>query len=397
MLRIIIFLVGFLLLVFTEILRVYYIMPFPGSQEEETLQLAYFIQNNIIWIRLLGLVLTVYPFYVIQMSASKVIRITLWVLAGFYIVVFYMFNYRYLADRIFLPPKSVSFLAADQNTKVKPRQLVIGITIGSSSRAYPIEIIGYHHQVRDTVEGNLVMVTYCTVCRTGRVYVPEVGGKPETFRLVGMDHYNAMFEDSRTRSWWRQVSGEAVIGPLQGNALKEIPSEQMTLEAWIAGHPDTMILQPDSTFQEAYDDLSDYDEGTRKGRLTRRDSLSWKDKSWVVGVQIGLDARAYDWNELVATRVMQDVLGNTPILLTLLPDSMTFHTFNRVIDGDTLVFDKASDLSFMHDTKTQSDWDLNGHCLEGSFKGKSLTPIQSYQEYWHSWRTFRPHSTAFNH
>ena len=42
------------------------------------------------------------------------------------------------------------------------------------------------------------MVTYCTVCRTGRVFSPIVEGQPETFRLVGMDHFNAMFEDEGT-------------------------------------------------------------------------------------------------------------------------------------------------------------------------------------------------------
>jgi hypothetical protein len=44
------------------------------------------------------------------------------------------------------------------------------------------------------------MITYCTVCRTGRVFSPDVDGKPETFRLVGMDHFNAMFEDENQKA-----------------------------------------------------------------------------------------------------------------------------------------------------------------------------------------------------
>ena len=44
--RILLLLVGFLILFASEILRVYFIMPFPGSQEDETLNLAYFIQKE---------------------------------------------------------------------------------------------------------------------------------------------------------------------------------------------------------------------------------------------------------------------------------------------------------------------------------------------------------------
>lgn len=95
--------------------------------------------------------------------------------------------------------------------------------------AYPIQFIGYHHQVRDTVGGQPVMVTYCTVCRTGRVFLPKVQGAAETFRLVGIDHFNAMLEDARTGTWWRQATGEAVGGPLRGEVLPEIASTQASL------------------------------------------------------------------------------------------------------------------------------------------------------------------------
>src|SRR5205814_3665155 len=67
----------------------------------------------------------------------------------------------------------------------------------------------------DVCSSDLVMVSFCTVCRTGRVFDPVVDGRIERFRLVGMDHFNAMFEDVRTRSWWRQATGEAMVGPMR--------------------------------------------------------------------------------------------------------------------------------------------------------------------------------------
>jgi hypothetical protein len=122
----------------------------------------------------------------------------------FYGLVAYAFNFRFLADKMFHQPKEKLFAnnASDTTNKNK---LIIGVSINGEAKAYPIEIIGYHHQVRDTVGQQPVMVTYCTVCRTGRVFSPFVDGKIEEFRLVGMDHFNAMFEDLSTKSWWQQA------------------------------------------------------------------------------------------------------------------------------------------------------------------------------------------------
>ena len=110
------------------------------------------------------------------------------------------------------------------------------------------------------------MVTYCSVCRTGRVYAPEIDGKPAQFRLVGMDHFNAMFEDADTRSWWRQGTGEAVAGPLKGKILPEIFTTQTTLQQWLGMHPGSLIMQADTLFKADYADLDTYDVGLGRGK-----------------------------------------------------------------------------------------------------------------------------------
>lgn len=90
------------------------------------------------------------------------------------------------------------------------------------------------------------MVTYCSVCRTGRVYESLVKGHPEKFRLVGMDHFNAMFEDVTTGSWWRQVTGQAVTGPLKGESLPEVESQQFSIKKLFELHPDALVVQVDA-------------------------------------------------------------------------------------------------------------------------------------------------------
>jgi hypothetical protein len=386
---------GIVVLIIIEILRVYFIMPFPGSQKSETIEIAYFIHNNIMWFRLIGLLLITLPLFLAFKGGTKKVKIALATLIVLYVVVFYLFNFRFLADKMFLVPETISFSKPEQN-KIPTKQLIVGVNIDGISKAYPIEIIGYHHQVSDTVNGKLILVTYCTVCRTGRVFSPMINGKTESFRLVGMDHFNAMFEDSETKSWWRQVNGEAIIGPLKGKSLDEIPSEQMSLSTWIANHPDTWILQPDSVFKEKYDNMKNYDEGKSKSDLTRHDSLSWNEKSWIVGVQLGMESRAYDWNDLQKIRIVNDILAAEPLVVVIEPDSVSFHAFSRIVDNDTLTFSLNNSATNMMDTKTNSMWNWNGVCASGELQGKKLKPVQAYQEYWHSWRTFRPQTTKYS-
>ena len=383
---------GLLLLFAVEILRVYFIMPFPGSQHANTINLAFWIGNNIFWIRIIALLLIAYP--VIQIFQKDKIweKIFLSIVLAFYAVIFFFFNFRFEADKMFYQPKNKNFASA-ANSKIDSNKLVIGVVINGEAKAYPIQIIGYHHQVRDTIGGTPVMVTYCTVCRTGRAFSPSVNGKDETFRLVGMDHFNAMFEDATTKSWWQQATGIAIAGPLKGTSLKEISSRQSTLAAWLRDYPNSAILQRDTIFNKDYDDLADYDKGTVKSHLEKRDSASWKMKSWVVGVLDGLYAKAYDWNELVKNKIIPDSLPGLPLIIVLEKDTATFHVWNRDVHGTCLQFNKEISKETFTDANTNSSWNMNGECVEGILKGRKLQPIQSYQEFWHSWSTFHPNTT----
>lgn len=391
--------VGLVILFTAEILRVYFIMPFPGSQESNTIGIAYFLHKNILLTRIIAFIMIatgVYPIFR-QWKVWKKVLFSISIIL--YLAIFYLVNFKFLADKMFLQPEVKSLVNASSNT-VAPEKLIIGIINNGQATAYPIEIIGYHHQVVDTVGGLPVMVTYCTVCRTGRVFRPVVNGQPDQFRLVGMDHFNAMFEDSRTRTWWRQSTGEAIAGPLKGSRLVEIPSTQSTLNAWLASNPASLILQPDPAFASKYKHLEGFDGGTIASGLEKRDSSSWKNKSWVVGIRHEGKTKAYDWNELLQKRVIHDTLHdldvNDPpvdIVVVMGKDNSTFRAWQRDLNGIALTF--LPDEEGMKDTNTNSIWNLEGKCIAGELAGKTLKPVQAYQEFWHSWKTFNPTTTIY--
>ena len=384
---------GMLVLFTAEILRVYFIMPFPGSQKADTINIAWFLHKNIFYIHIAALLLIVLSLFSAFSKWRKWKKAVFIFLMALYAFVFYMVNFKFLADKMFYQPKNKNMLGINNN-KVPAEKLIIGVVINNEARAYPLEIIGYHHQVQDTVGGEPVMITYCTVCRTGRVFSPAINGKKENFRLVGMDHFNAMFEDATTKSWWRQVSGEAITGPLKGQKLKEIPSQQMTLASWLRANPNSLILQPDSLFKKQYKDLEGFDKGIIKSSLEKRDSVSWQFKSWIVGIENNGISKAYDWNELINKKIIHDSLPGLSLVIALEPDSASFHVWNRQVNNFTLNF--IIENSGLRDTNTQSFWNYDGACIEGQLKGAKLKPVQASQEFWHSWHTFHPNTTLFN-
>lgn len=311
-----------------------------------------------------------------------------------YAVTVYLFNFHLEAGKVFYLPKVTSFVSSSLDTTDKVN-LVIGIVINGQAKAYPIQIIGYHHQVRDTVGDTPVLVTYCTVCRTGRVFSPVVNGKNESFTLVGMDHFNAIFEDKTTKSWWQQATGVAIAGPLKGATLKELPSAQLPLGVWLREHPNTLVMQPDMSFEKKYEWLADYDDGNTQGYLVKRDFSSWKSKSWIVGIRNEHSSKAYDWNELVKKKIIQDSIAYLPVLLTLENDANAFHAYDRRIDGLVLRFQMGTDNDSLIDDNTKSIWNMDGLCIDGTLKGKKLVAVQAYNQFWHSWQTFHSNTQRY--
>jgi hypothetical protein len=373
---------GIVGLLLFELANVYFVMPMPGiSQQVDSVAFAYFIYQ---WRWVFRTLFAILIITGIRQSFNQKkwgVILSLSVIG----MVVYLTQCVMAAEVMFLQPKSPNMKGLSHN-KIQPNKLVLGIYLHGEARAYPIQFIGYHHQIRDSIAGQPIMVTYCTVCRTGRVYEPKVDGKVCDFRLVGMDHYNAMFEDELTHSWWRQATGDVAAGPKKGSSLKEIPFYQTTLATWSEMFPQTKVMQGDETFREEYDSMITYEGGRLVGKLTRRDTASWKDKSWVVGIEFQNQVKAYDWNLLLKKRIIFDVVAAKPIVVVLGDDLQSFAVFERKSANETWTWKK-------NQIAIENSGDINTYDIAGTPIKKDapgLTRIPAYQEYWHSWQTFHP-------
>jgi hypothetical protein len=374
--------VGVLGLLLFELANVYFIMPMPGSQRVRSIDVAYFLYS---WRWAFRLVFGVLILAGVR-SAWLAPGWKKWLAPASLLLamgVAAVVNLKMSADHMFVQPRSLSMQPAARN-KVDKNRLVVGIELNGDARAYPLQFIGYHHQVRDIVGEKPVMVSYCTVCRSGRVFAPIVDGKLETFRLVGMDHFNAMFEDQTSHTWWRQANGEAIVGPKKGEFLAELPSQQVTLEEWLALHPNSLIMQADPSLQDEYAKDFAFENGTSRKTLTGTDTISWHEKAWVVGLTVNGKSKAFDWNRLRRENVINDEVGGVPVVVVLAADRTSFFAFER--PNATTVVELRGD-SLVASGKT--------YALSGRGDSGALKMLSAYQEFWHSWRSFHPGTETY--
>ncbi|HMG95789.1 MAG TPA: DUF3179 domain-containing (seleno)protein, partial [Gemmatimonadaceae bacterium] len=190
--------------------------------------------------------------------------------------------------------------------------------------------------------------------------------------------------DQSTHSGWRQANGEAIAGPSKGKVLAEVPSRQVTLAEWLREHPKSLIMQPDQGLAKNYSKDFDFETGRSRKPLTGTDTASWHAKSWVVGITVNGQSKAYDWNRLRREGAVNDVLGGKPIVVALAPDRASFCAFVRpspmtrfVVRGDSLVAGRVA------------------YAFSGQGPTGALQPVSASQEFWHSWKTFQPATTSY--
>ncbi len=105
----------------------------------------------------------------------------------------------------------------------------------------------------------------------------------------------------------------------------------------------------------------------------------------VIAVAIGEDARAYPLRVLIWHEIANDVVGDTPVVVTYCPLCNAALVFERTVDGRVLDFGttgklRNSDL-VMYDRQTESWWQqFTGEAIVGAMTGQRLRLIAARLE-----------------
>ena len=69
-----------------------------------------------------------------------------------------------------------------------------------------------------------------------------MNGRVLHFYLAGINNQNFLMRDKETGTWWQQITGKAIYGPLQGASLELVLSDELTFGEWKSEVSDGTVL-----------------------------------------------------------------------------------------------------------------------------------------------------------
>ena len=226
-----------------------------------------------------------------------------------------------------------------------------------------------------------------------------VDGRVLNFHLAGVNNQNFIMRDEETGSWWQQVSGECVLGPLKGRRLKPFDHDELTFAAWEREGAAGRVLRPDPRV-EAAGQYARPDWEQRMQRVPVATALADPDavlpaRTLVVGVEAGGAAKAYPADALARQNPVVDTIGSAPVIVLLGEDGKSVRAFDRRLEGKTLEFFLKPGTRELLDAETGSAWDFTGASTSGALAGRRLTRLRPVKDYWFDWKQYHPETGVY--
>jgi len=235
------------------------------------------------------------------------------------------------------------FIGADQAHLMRDDDLVVSLTVGSETRAYPLRILVWHEIVNDTIAGLPVAVTYCPLCGTAMVFDRRYGGRELTFAVSGLlFQSDVLMYDRQTETLWSQLGLKAVAGKLVGQDLIWLPAEHLKWKAWRAKYPRGQVLSNDTGYDRDYGNLpyGSYESSPRTMFPVPQPRKELPTKEWIIGIMVNGRAKAYPLATLPSDTTVEDVVGGITLRVTFDRQTGSFNAL-RLDTGEAVPFTRA--------------------------------------------------------
>ena len=291
-----------------------------------------------------------------------------------------------------------------------PRDPVIAFTNGSVARAYPLRFLVWHEVVNSVVGDLPVLITYDPRTNASYVYERRLLGAAMRFSAADALHRGGrILLDSLTRTWWRQFTGEAIVGDYTGLRLRSLPSLLVSYAEFRQMFPQGRVLDPESRPEDDEDSdygatsYAGYDDQESPPSLDGVPDPRLEPTARVVALEVNGETAAFDFRHLASQRVLNDEVGGEPVVAFWSPGVLSVHDTPRIADardvgmaaahgrevnGRLLTFHIAD--GAFRDRETGSVWSLSGRALSGPLTGAQLPPLVHSTPFWWAWAAHNP-------
>ena len=242
------------------------------------------------------------------------------------------------------------------------------------------------------------------------MYSAKINGEPTTFGTSGfLYRSNKLMYDRLTNSVWNQFTGEPVIGPLAetGIRLELLPVTLTIWEDWLAQHPDTTVLSahtgiyPASGYEPESDPRAIYYEYFNSPETmfpvwNRRADLGTKEV--ILGLAVGDEFKAYPVAALQQERVVNDVLGDTGVVVIGSSSSQASRAYERDAHNFSLAGGDAA-TGGLPSTLVDSKGDVwsvtEEYLVNDTSPSERLKRIPTHMSFWFGWFAFHADTQVY--
>ena len=289
---------------------------------------------------------------------------------------------------------------ADTARFMRDTDTVFGVRVGGEHRAYPVKVLSWHELLNDTLGGQPITLSFCTLCGSGILYsaVDEKGNRL-VFGTSGLLYRsNKLMFDRATLSLWSNLTGEAVVGTHanQGSRLTMLPMTLTRWDTWRQRHPDTTVMVPDPAAAQRTGYR--YVEGAADQARTGVEFPVWRQSNAlernarIYALRIGGEAKAYPLDKLREEGLVNDTLGGVRIVLSVDPASGAVRAYERgqrrfaTPEETPLRQLRADDGSL---------WWIGEDSLAPDGGGSPLPRVAGHVAFWFGWYAFYPETTVY--
>lgn len=225
----------------------------------------------------------------------------------------------------------------------------------------------------------------------------EVAGLRLSFHLAGINNQNFLMRDEQTGSYWQQISGLAIAGPLKGRQLTLVPSDELLFATWKSEEPEGQVLKDVPRYASEYAP-KDWDVKMKRVRTTVSfPEHGLKNRDLMLGIRAFGASRAFPYEKVIAEKLVKDHVGSEAILLVTAPDGQSVRAFRDRISGvdGAPDFYRMTDSGALMDESTGGEWNFQGCATSGKAKGTCLEKIPMLKDYWFDWRNYNPTTTVY--
>ena len=283
------------------------------------------------------------------------------------------------------------------------------VRVEDEVRFYPLAMLTRHEIVNDRFGDLPVAVTFCPLCNTALAFERTVDGQELRLGVSGLlRHSDLVMWDDRTESLWQQATGEGIVGTHAGRQLPVLSTAIVSLGQFASDHPDAVSLSRQTLFRTEYGGNPYPGYSSQSGPAIQFHAGDVDDRlhpmARVVGVSVGEDHAAYAFDALAEDRVVNDEVGDAPVVVLWAGDTLdaldhyriidsqaigSGVAYFRTVDGVPLTFEALADGEFV-DLETGSTWSILGNATTGELAGARLDVVTHRNEFWFAFSAFFP-------